>query len=202
MEKEGEHMNLYEKLNLIQQEIKVSKTHYNKFGDFYFRSCEDILEAFKPIGQKHKVILLLADDVLEKNGENYIQATARLVNLEDIDQFITVTADAREDKNKGKMDASQMTGSCSSYARKYALNGLFLLDDSKDPDEKEPEKEEGKNTVKLISPKQLEILKKNYTGDNLTKLLEVNHLNKLEDMPMQKANELISKLFEKGKENA
>lgn len=197
-------MNLYEKLSLIQSEINVPKKHHNDFGSFYFRSAEDILEAFKPLGEKHKVTLVLADDVEEHCGDAYITATVKIVNLENIEEFIEVTASAREDKNKGKMDASQMSGSCSSYARKYALNGLFLLDDCKDPDDMKPEEGTKQKTnqaggITLASSKQVEILARAYTGDNLTKLLQANNITKLEEMPKQKASELIEKLFEKGK---
>lgn len=115
----------------IQSELKCPKDQYNSFGKFSYRSCEQILEAAKPLLQSHNVLLSLSDDVSAVNGDTYIKATATVSKG---DESISVTAFAREEKDKKGMDASQMTGTASSYARKYALNGLFLIDDTKDAD--------------------------------------------------------------------
>ena len=116
------------------------------------------------------------------------------------------TAYAREEETKKGMDGSQITGTSSSYARKYALNGLLLIDDTKDSDTDEFAKENNKGKTKeepkekKITPGQLKVLSKLYTGDNLVKLLELNKIDKLEDMSMEKANEIILKLKKKGEE--
>ncbi|MCI9516436.1 MAG: ERF family protein [Lachnospiraceae bacterium] len=126
-------MNIYEKLMTIQQELKAPKSQYNKFGDFHYRSCEDIQEAVKPLLAKAKTVLLISDEILQIGDRFYIKATAKLQDTES-PECVTNAAYAREAGDKPKMDAAQITGSCSSYARKYALNGLFCIDDAKDPD--------------------------------------------------------------------
>lgn len=115
----------------IQNDLKCPKDQYNSFGKFSYRSCEQILEAVKPLLQSHNVLLSLSDDIVAVNGEAYIKATATVTKG---DEVISATAFARESKDKKGMDASQMSGTASSYARKYALNGLFLIDDTKDAD--------------------------------------------------------------------
>ena len=115
----------------IQQELKAPKNRHNSFGDYNYRSCEDILEAVKPLLVKHGALLTLKDDVVEVGGRVYVKATATFIDAEGT---IEVTAFAREAMEKKKMDDSQITGTASSYARKYALNGLFLIDDTKDAD--------------------------------------------------------------------
>lgn len=126
-------MNIQEKLLYIQQNLKAPKSQYNKFGDFHYRSCEDIQEAVKPILKDVKAVLLIGDEIVQIGNRFYIKATAALQDVESPEQIIN-TAFARETDEKPKMDAAQITGSCSSYARKYALNGLFCIDDAKDPD--------------------------------------------------------------------
>lgn len=125
-------------LNYIQQNLKVKKSRYNKFGNYYYRALEDILEAVKLLlnikkeGKDFNAILTLEDELLQIGERYYIKATATLFWG---DQSIFTTAYAREDKERKKFDSSQLTGSASSYARKYALNGLFLIDDTKDSDD-------------------------------------------------------------------
>lgn len=123
--------NIYEKLVMIQSGLKAPKGNYNKFGGYAYRSAEDILEAVKPLLSKCVCVLTISDQVIECGGRIYIQATACLRDGKDT---ITATAYAREEETKKGMDASQITGSASSYARKYALNGLFAIDDTKDAD--------------------------------------------------------------------
>lgn len=126
-------MNIYEKLLYIQQNLKAPKNQYNQFGNFHYRSCEDIQEAVKPLLAEVKAILLVGDEIMQIGSRFYIKATAAIQDTESQDS-ISNTAYAREIEEKPKMDAAQVTGSCSSYARKYALNGLFCIDDAKDPD--------------------------------------------------------------------
>ena len=126
-------MGVYEKLLNVQTELKAPKGQTNSFGKYKYRSCEDILEAVKPILAKYKASLTISDS-LELVGERYyIKATATFVDVE-TDGMISNTAYARESVEKKGMDDSQVTGATSSYARKYALNGLFLIDDTKDAD--------------------------------------------------------------------
>ena len=116
----------------IQSELKAPKNQVNKFGGYNYRSAEDILEAVKPLNAKHGCTLTLSDTVKEVGGRIYIEATATLTNADG--QVVQTSAFAREEETKKGMDAAQITGSASSYARKYALNGLYCIDDTKDPD--------------------------------------------------------------------
>jgi len=120
---------LVKTLAKIQKELKAPKNQHNKFADFYYRSCEDILEAVKPL--LNGAVLVISDDLINFNERYYVKATATLRANGD---EISATAYARETETKKGMDPAQITGSASSYARKYALNGLFLIDDNKDPD--------------------------------------------------------------------
>lgn len=122
-------MTLIAKLAAIQTKLHAPKNQHNKFGGYNYRSCEDILEAVKPL--LDGLVLTITDEVTEVGGRIYVKATARLTDGTDA---MTATAFAREAETRKGMDESQITGSTSSYARKYALNGLFLIDDNKDAD--------------------------------------------------------------------
>lgn len=117
----------------IQHELKCNKSQYNAFGKYSYRSCEDILEAAKPICRKYETVLFLTDEIKNIGDRYYVEATATLADI-NTEERITVKASAREQATKKGMDESQITGSSSSYARKYALNGLFNIDDTKDAD--------------------------------------------------------------------
>lgn len=121
------------KLYAVQQALKAPKDQFNGFGKYNYRSCEGILEALKPHLGLNKLIVTLGDRVVEVGGRVYIEATATVTDIEEGGQ-ISCTAYAREEDSKKGMDASQVTGAASSYARKYALNGLFAIDDQKDSD--------------------------------------------------------------------
>ena len=183
------------KLMNIQQELKAPKGQYNDFGKYAYRSCEDILEAVKPLLRKEKVVLTISDELQYIGNRYYIKATATLIDTES-EVTISNSAYAREEETKKGMDGSQITGASSSYARKYALNGLFGIDDNKDSDTTNIQSKEEKEDKK-ISTKQIELIQKYYQGENLTKLLEVNNIEKLEDMSINKASEILSKLFAK-----
>ena len=118
-------------LKRIQQKLKAPKGQRNSFGNYNYRSCEDILEAVKPLLAEEKAMLLLSDELVQIGERYYIKATAKFVQDS---ETIETTAYAREAEIKKGMDESQITGTASSYARKYALNGLFLIDDTKDAD--------------------------------------------------------------------
>ena len=134
-------MNIYEKLMNIQSELKAPKNQYSDFGKYHYRSCEDILEGLKPLLIKYKATLLIDSEIELIGDRYYVKAIATFVDIEK-DGTISTTAYAREDENKAKMDLSQMTGSATSYARKYALNGLFAIDDTKDADANPSKKEQ------------------------------------------------------------
>lgn len=135
-----------EALRAIQCELKAPKGQYNSFGKYKYRSCEDILEALKPLLMEHGVTLTLTDEIVLVGNRYYVKATATL-NGSGEGEHVQVTAYAREPEDKKGADQSQVTGASSSYARKYALNGLFLIDDTKDADAtnthgKEPRRQE------------------------------------------------------------
>ena len=123
---------IHEKLSQIQSKLNAPKGQYNSFGKYNYRNCEDILQALKPILSEHKCHVSLSDEVVIVGNRFYIKATATITDSEN--NSFSTTAFAREAESKKGMDESQVTGSTSSYARKYALNGLFAIDDNKDED--------------------------------------------------------------------
>lgn len=126
-----------ERVSRLQMELKAPKNQKNNFGGYQYRSCEDILEAAKPIAAKHGILIMLSDSVEVYGDRIYIKATASLTDIAS-GEILQATALAREAAAKKGMDDSQITGSASSYARKYALNGLLCIDDTKDADTYEP----------------------------------------------------------------
>lgn len=117
----------------IQEELKAPKNQRNSFGNYNYRSAEDIIEAVKPIAHKYGFYLIISDEIVEIGGRIYVKATARLQPNE-TGNIYSATGWAREEETKKGMDGAQITGAASSYARKYALNGLLAIDDTKDPD--------------------------------------------------------------------
>ena len=128
----SEKTTIYDTLGAIQSQLHAPKGQENKFGGYRYRSAEDILEALKPLLTKHNASLTLSDEIQEVGGRVYVVATVLLATS--YDHSISVTAWAREAEDRKGMDASQITGAASSYARKYALNGMFAIDDTKDAD--------------------------------------------------------------------
>ena len=126
-------MNVYEKLIAIQSELKAPKSQYNNFGKYAYRNCEDILESLKPLLKEHKSTIYISDEIVTVLDRFYVKATVTFIDAETGEKIIN-TAYAREEEDKKGMDGSQVTGSSSSYARKYALNGMFAIDDTKDSD--------------------------------------------------------------------
>ena len=135
----------------IQSELKAPKNQKNKFGNYMYRSAEDILEAVKPLLKKHECHLIISDEMVVLGDRYYVKSTAFLTKG---DETIETTAYAREEESKKGMDASQLTGSTSSYARKYALNGLFCIDDTKDSDFTNTHGKEVKPTPRAVNPKE------------------------------------------------
>ena len=126
-------MDVYEKLMTVQTKLRAPKGQYNQFGHYSYRSCEDILEALKPLLAEVGAIVNVSDEVKLIGNRFYVEATAMFLDCETGDSVVA-RASAREDETKKGMDLAQITGSVSSYARKYALNGLFAIDDNKDAD--------------------------------------------------------------------
>lgn len=140
--------NIYEKLETLQQEFKAPKSEYNSHGGFKYRTLEKMLEALKPLLKKNKVVLIFADTVIESGGRPHIAVSARLVDLENPESYIENTAVAQEAEIQKGMQAAQISGSTSSYARKYALAGLLLVDDSDEIDKKEGDQTDWEGEIK------------------------------------------------------
>lgn len=190
--------NIYEKLSNIQQELKAPKGQRNSFGNYNYRSCEDILEAVKPLCLKNKCSLIL-NDTLENIGDRYyIKATARLIDIEDGISSVENNAYAREEEVKKGMDGSQITGTASSYARKYALNGLFNIDDTKDADTDAYTKRT-REVIEITdiadeitaNESQLKLIKT--LVKDIPALLTFYKIDKLEDLTMNQAKEIIER---------
>ena len=182
-----------ERIINIQQKLKCPKNQYNGFGNYKYRSCEDILEAVKPLLAKENLALIINDELISINERYYVKATATIYD-KDGKMIISNNGYAREEENKKGQDGSQITGASSSYARKYALNGLFLIDDVKDSDTTNT----GEGNSELASEKQIEILRKIFkTEETLKQLLDKYKLDKLEDISKSLASEIIKKNLSK-----
>lgn len=192
---------LKNKLIQIQSELKAPKGQFNSFGKYNYRSCEDILEAVKPLLAKYKVVMTITDEVVAVSDRVYVRACATLSDAEG-DESVSNVAWAREDADKKGMDGSQLTGTASSYARKNCLNGLFLIDDTKDADTDEHRAEmqskgaqsENKKAEKGITQAQIEMLMKiaSERGQELD-------IEAIKGWSMTKASEIIAKY--KGEKN-
>lgn len=192
----NEKLNIYEKLMNVQQELKAPKGQYNSFGKYKYRSCEDILEAVKPLLEKNKLILTLTDTIVPASETRfYVKATARLIDIEMADvegielKTIENTAFAREEEEKKGMDGSQITGTASSYARKYALNGLFLIDDTKDADTDEYHNQNEQK--KLITKAQIKKLGE--LVEDIPAMLNYYKVDKIENMSYEDAQKTIER---------
>ena len=154
-------MNLKEKLLNIQTKLKAPKGQLNSYGGYNYRSCEDILEMVKPLLKINKCVLTISDEIVIVGDRYYIRAAATITDAEG-DENYTNVAYAREEESKKGMDGAQITGTASSYARKYALNGLFCIDDTKDADTDEHIRETGadQKEEKKATDKQIELIRK------------------------------------------
>ena len=164
-------MGICEKLMRIQTEIKAPKNLYNSFGKYKYRNAEGICEAVKPFLARENVALVLEDNIIEVGGRIYVKATATLKDNETYED-VSATAYAREAAEKKGMDDSQITGTASSYARKYALNGLFLLDDTKDADSDEYKAQIDARTAQQKDEEETERIGKEKITDIKAKALE------------------------------
>ena len=217
-------MNIYEKLAAVQYELKAPKNLTNKFGGYNYRNAEGILEAFKPFEPKFKVALVVGDEMVEVGGRVYVKATATFIDTEAQTNPASVSnvAYAREPEAKKGMDEAQITGAASSYARKYALNGLLLLDDNKDPDSSEytarangmtaeqvtAEIEDEKKTEQVANEPIGEARAKalamelQKSGVNLEKLLPMYGVKALKDLTEAQMRDIVTKLQKRGKKSA
>lgn len=171
-------MNVYAKLAAVQSALKAPKGQYNSFGKYKYRSCEDIVESVKPLLKQNGLLLTLSDELVMIGDRYYIKATAAVHDFEG--GFHFVTAYAREEETKKGMDGSQVTGASSSYARKYALNGLFSIDDTKDSDATNThgqEAEPPKDAPKQKTPRQMLISRLNELGIDVNAFAKANNLN-------------------------
>lgn len=194
---------ILEKLNIIQSKLKAPKGQYNKFGDYYYRSCEDILEALKPLLAQTKTVLTIKDDIEFIGDRYYLRAICTLHDAESGEK-IENSAYARETDTKKGMDAAQITGSVSSYARKYALNGLFAIDDTKDSDTNENYKQtkntqankqgnnpQGVNISKVRNEIAQTLKAKNYDFNKFVEYLKKTYgVEKIENLSVEKLMEL------------
>lgn len=191
---------LLKSLNAIQTELRVPKNQVNRYGNYNFRNCDDIVEAVKPLLKKYNLVLIMYDKIECINNHSYVQATASLIDTQGHE--IKVTAYAREVEEKsGILTEPMLTGSASSYARKYALNGLFALDDAKDPDDNiEVQK------VQNVAPnsdkptaKQLEIINNYVLSWNIIKLSDYIYgpykVKSIEDLTKEQATEIVAKIY-------
>lgn len=187
----NEKLNIYEKLMNVQQELKAPKNQYNSFGEYKYRSCEDILEAVKPLLKENKLALVLTDTIIPASETRYyVKATARLIDTETTENNIVEnTAFARESDEKKKLDSSQLSGVSSSYARKYALNGLFLIDDTKDADTDEFQKQTTEK--KLITKTQIKKLGE--LVEDIPAMLNYYKVDKIENMTYEDAQKTIER---------
>ena len=204
-------MNVYEKLIKVQAELKAPKSKFNSFGKYKYRSLEDILEGVKPLLEKNKASLVIADSMEQIGDRYYLKATATFIDTEN-GESVSNSALARESADKKGMDDSQITGTASSYARKYALNGLLLIDDTKDADtdeahvEKEARAEKAKDDEKnealvtdigdmKIAPVKVNVLKGDIDSGlmNEEKMLAYFKVEKLEDVTEKQFSDYVQK---------
>lgn len=186
-------MSIYLKLMNIQTALKAPKSQYNSFGKYSYRNCEDILEALKPLLLEEKAIVNITDEIILIGERYYVKATARIIDAEN-GEFVEVSALAREDATKKGMDSSQLTGSTSSYARKYALNGLFAIDDTKDSDTTNTHDKTDNTSNKKLSDAQIKRL---YTVASLAKFDN----NKVNQMVLQKYKKSVEELSKEEYDN-
>ena len=187
--------NVYLKLVKVQNELKAPKSQYNSFGKYSYRNCEDILEALKPLLNEVKAIVNISDEIILIGERYYVKATVKFIDAE-TGEIVEASAMAREEETKKGMDASQLTGSTSSYARKYALNGLFAIDDTKDADTTNTH---GKENVKSLSEAQLKrmyVIGKNagYENSKVDSMINQKYNKKACDMTKEEYDNVVEGL--------
>lgn len=202
---------IYEKLNHIQTALKAPKGQYNSFGKYSYRSAEDILEALKPLLAETKTVINLSDEMVQGGGRVYVKATAKIYDCEDTTHSVCSVSFAREPDSKKGMDSSQITGSASSYARKYALCGLLALDDNKDADtwdnrnEGTPKARTGKPNptvdpeVEKAAKKMMSVAKQHgWTNDDVKALVENMGFRTWKEMSVEDINKATGDIKNSG----
>jgi hypothetical protein len=190
-------MGVYEKLLNVQAVLKAPKGQYNSFGKYNYRNCEDILEATKPLLKEHGLTLKLSDEIELIGDRFYVKSTVIVTDIETGEKDSSCGY-AREEENKKGMDGSQITGASSSYARKYALNGLFCIDDNKDSDSTNTHgkdgksssggsKTEGKTSVTTISENQIKRLyaiasKAGYDAEKIKSMVQTKYKKEVKEL--------------------
>lgn len=185
-------MNVFEKLREVQTKLKVGKNKVNSFGNYNYRSCEDILEAVKPILKDVNATITIDDSIVQVGDRYYVRSCAYFRDCEDQNNFIAADAYARETEDRRGMDPAQVTGATSSYARKYALGGLLLLDDAKDPDTDENKKEADAKATKSDKVTKIKKSDKNVDASDLDKYVTDAQIKTLE-MLLKKADVTVDK---------
>lgn len=195
----------YQKIVEIQTTLNAPKSQYNKFGKYPYRNCEDILEALKPLLKKHGLAQFISDEIVEVAGRIYVKATVRVTDGANTEKN---TAYAREEENKKGMDAAQLTGATSSYARKYALNGMWDIDDNKDPDSNENHQQRNnqsgqQNQPALINEKQALDLQAMFESKGYTLQTMLSHwkLNSLSEIQSQNYQSFVENVKSWGNAN-
>lgn len=189
-------MSIFEKLLEVQAALKCNKAQYNAFGKYYYRSLDDILESVKPLLKEQKLLLTVADEVMLVGERYYIKAVATLTDAE-TGENMTSTALAREDENVKGMSAGQSTGSSSSFARKYCLNGLFCIDDTKDldsMDHTEPKEEKtARVNAKQIADLQAMAKQKGVSIEKITAAYNADSIQSITPAQWQQAMNSLRK---------
>ena len=183
---------ILEKLLKIQKELKAPKNQRNNFGNYNYRSNEDILEAVKQLAHENGCIVTQEDELVNIGDRYYVKATTTLIEIETSEKQ-SATAYAREEENKKGMDGSQITGASSSYARKYSANGLFAIDDTKDSDGTNTHGKETKQSKDKILANKAEIDLVNKLVADIPALLNYYKIEKLEDLTSQQAKQIIER---------
>lgn len=190
-------MEIYKKLSKVQSELKAPKGNYNSFGKYKYRSCEDIVEAVKPLLSENGLTMIICDSIEVVGDRYYVKALVKLIDIETGD-IIEAQAFAREEESKKGADGSQVTGASSSYARKYALNGLLCIDDTKDADATNDHGQQAAAEQKKISTDKVTVIVNllGETGTNVDEFLKyfkVTDVSQMNEMQFKKAVALLEK---------
>jgi len=192
-------MNLYQKLLRVQTQLKAPKNQYNIFGKYYYRSCEDITEAVKPLLAEENLVMTISDELILIGERYYVKATVTVIDGETGEKH-EVHAYAREAESKKGMDESQITGAASSYARKYALNGMFAIDDTKDSDATNTHENNNQNIDKQTIAAITSFIKRDDKAKNIAvsflKTKGFNNFDGLYKLSQAEVDELLDKIKE------
>lgn len=189
-------MGVYDKLSKIQSELFVPKGQKNNFGNYSYRSCEDILKAVKPLCEKNKCVIIMSNAMKEVGGRCYVEAQVTLIDLETNESVISI-AHAREDESKKGTDGAQLTGACSSYSRKYALAGMFCIDNEKDADATNTHGKEDRISEDDVKKILLALPKVDMSVDDVCKQYGVKALIELNQTQYIELQKNVNDMFEK-----